>query len=49
MKALLLDYHQNVEYSKKNAFYIIKKDSSHNYELEIQDTNSLKLSLLKAA
>lgn len=49
MEALLLEYHQNIEYSKKNAFYIIKKDSSHNYQLEIQDTNKLKPSVLKAA
>lgn len=36
MEAVLLDYHQNIEYSKKNASFLIKKDSKHNYELEIQ-------------
>lgn len=35
MEALLLEYHQNIEYSKKNANVIIRKDSNHNYELEI--------------
>lgn len=41
MEVLLLDYHQHIKYSKKNAFYIIKKDTHHNYNLEIQDHNNL--------
>ena len=49
MEALLLEYHQNIEYSKKNAFFIIRKDTNHNYELEIQTPNILKISSLKAA
>lgn len=46
MEALLLEYHQNIEYSKKDANFIIRKDSNHNYELEVQSSQS---SLLKAA
>lgn len=34
MEVLLLDYRQNIEYSKKDADFIIRKNSDHNYELE---------------
>lgn len=33
MEALLQEYHQNIEYSKKNAVFTIRKDSQHHYEL----------------
>ena len=33
MEVLLLEYHQNIEYSKQNASFIIQKDSAHNYKL----------------
>lgn len=49
MKALFIEYHQNIEYSKENASFIIRKDSNHNYELEIQASENLKTSLLEAA
>lgn len=35
MEALLLEYHQNIEHSKENAFYIIRKDKDHQYTLEM--------------
>lgn len=36
LDALLREYHQNIEYSKKNALFVIQKDHLHNYKLEIQ-------------
>lgn len=36
MEVLLQEYHQNIEYSKKDASFIIRKDSHHSYEVNIQ-------------
>lgn len=48
MEALLLEYHQNIEYSQKNASFILRKDSAHGYELEVQSGTPTSSSL-KAA
>lgn len=40
MEALLADYHQNIEYSKSNARFVIRKNSDHAYTLEIQSDSS---------
>ena len=49
MEVLFYDYHQNIEDSKKNASFLIKKDSKHNYELEIQCSDMPNTSLPNAA
>jgi uridine kinase len=39
MKVYFDDFHQNIEYSKSNANFIIKKDSKHNYQLRYQQVD----------
>lgn len=49
MEAILLEYRQNIEYSKANASFIIRKDSQHHNELKIQWTEILKMPVVRAA
>ena len=44
MEALLLEYTQNIEYSRKNATFLIRKNAQHQLEVHV-----LKTPLLRAA
>jgi uridine kinase len=37
MEALLTEYRENIEYSKKNASFIIEKDGMHGYILKVRN------------